>query len=60
LFGWERAFAAGLTTSVTADQALANLKSGNDKYVKAPEVCAADLAKSRATLPAIRCHGQRS
>ena len=37
----------GPTTSVTADQALANLKSGNEKYVKAPEVCAADLAKRR-------------
>ena len=32
---------------MTADQALANLKSGNDKYVKGPEVCAADLAKRR-------------
>ena len=43
------AFAAGgATTSVTADQALANLKSGNDKYVKAPEVCSADLAKRRS------------
>ena len=37
----------GPTTSVTADQARANLKSGNEKYVKAPEVCAADLAKRR-------------
>ena len=50
LFGWDRAFAAGQTTSVTADQALANLKSGNEKYVTAPEVCAADLAKSRASF----------
>jgi carbonic anhydrase len=37
----------GPTTSVTADQALAYLKSGYEKYVKAPEVCAADLAKRR-------------
>jgi carbonic anhydrase len=43
----EAAAAVGPTTSVTADQALANLKSGNEKYVKAPEVCAADLAKRR-------------
>jgi carbonic anhydrase len=50
LFGWDRAFAAGPTTSVTVDQALANLKSGNDKYVSAPQVCAADLAKSRASV----------
>ena len=35
-------------TSVTADQALAKLKSGNEKYVTAPEVCAADLAQRRA------------
>jgi carbonic anhydrase len=43
----QAAAATGPTTSVTAEQALANLKSGNDKYVKAPEVCAADLAKRR-------------
>ena len=48
LFAWEKAFAAGPTTSVTADQALEKLKAGNDKYVKGPELCAADLAKSRA------------
>jgi carbonic anhydrase len=42
------AAAGGPTTTVTADQALANLKSGNEKYVKAPEVCAADLAARRA------------
>jgi carbonic anhydrase len=46
-----RAWAAGgPTTSVTADQALASLKSGNDKYVSAPEVCSADLAKRRAAV----------
>jgi len=47
LFGLDQAAAAGPTTSVTADQALANLKSGNDKYIRGPEVCAADLAKRR-------------
>ena len=49
LFGIAQATAAahGPTTSVTADQALANLKSGNDKYVTAPDVCSADLAKRR-------------
>ena len=49
LFGIAQAAAAahGPTTSVTADQALANLKSGNDKYVTAPDVCSADLAKRR-------------
>ena len=44
------AAAYGPTTSVTADQALANLKSGNAKYVEAPQVCAADLAKSRMAV----------
>jgi carbonic anhydrase len=53
LFGAGQAFAAaGATTSVTADQALANLKSGNEKYVKAPELCAADLAKRRTGVAA--------
>ena len=49
LFGIAQAAAAahGPTTSVTAEQALANLKSGNDKYVTAPDVCSADLAKRR-------------
>src|SRR5262245_49120305 len=37
-------------TSVTAAEALANLKSGNDKYVKSPEVCSADLANRRASV----------
>ena len=50
LFGAGQAVAAaaGTTTSVTADQALANLKSGNDKYVRAPDVCSAELAQRRA------------
>jgi carbonic anhydrase len=49
LLGSVQAFAAagGPITSVTADQALANLKSGNDKYVKSPELCSTDLAKRR-------------
>ena len=51
LFGIDQAVAAhGPTTAVTADQALANLKSGNDRYVKSPEVCAADLAKRRSAV----------
>ncbi len=39
--------AGGATTTVTADEALAKLKAGNDKYVKSPQVCAAELASSR-------------
>src|SRR4051794_12437636 len=46
----QTAAAAGPTTSVTADEALANLKSGNAKYVTAPEVCALDLAKNRTNV----------
>lgn len=51
LFDVDRAAAAhGPTTSVTAEQALANLKSGNAKYVQSPQVCAADLAGRRAAV----------
>ena len=51
LFGIDHVAAAhGPTTSVTANQALANLKSGNAKYVKSPQVCAADLAKRRTAV----------
>src|SRR5258705_7414558 len=46
----EAAAAGGPTTTGTADQALANLKSGNEKYVKAPEVCAADLSARRTSV----------
>jgi carbonic anhydrase len=47
VLGTGHAFAAGATTSVTADEALARLKAGNEKYVTAPQVCAADLLKHR-------------
>jgi len=47
LFGTRHAFAAGATTSVTADEAFARLKAGNEKYVGAPQVCAADLVNQR-------------
>jgi carbonic anhydrase len=46
-FGTRRASAAGAATSVTADEAIARLKAGNDKYITAPQVCAADLLKQR-------------
>jgi carbonic anhydrase len=45
--GAGRASAAGATTSVTADEAIAQLKAGNEKYVSAPQVCAVDLLKQR-------------
>jgi carbonic anhydrase len=40
--------AAGPTTDLTADQALAKLKEGNEKYITAPQVCALDLANVRS------------
>jgi len=40
--------AAGAKTSLSPDQALAALKDGNARYVSNPQVCVADLAKSRA------------
>jgi carbonic anhydrase len=42
--------ASGPTTTVTADEALAKLKAGNEKYLAAPQVCAAELASQRAQV----------
>lgn len=42
--------AGGPATSLTADQALAKLKEGNQRYVSSPQACAADLAKARASV----------
>lgn len=39
--------AGGPVTHVKPDEALEKLKAGNAKYVAAPQVCAADLAKQR-------------
>jgi len=47
LIGARPALAAGATTSVTPDEAIARLKAGNAKYVSAPQLCAVDLAKQR-------------
>ena len=44
------ALAAGAKTSVTPDEALARLKSGNAKFISAPQVCAADLAQQRGSI----------
>jgi carbonic anhydrase len=46
-FGEQFAWAASATTSVTSDEAVARLKAGNEKYLSAPQVCAADLLKQR-------------
>ena len=42
----------GAPTSLTADQALAKLKAGNDKYTKAPDVCANNLIRQRDEVAA--------
>ena len=50
VLGEHRASAAGTTTSVTADEALARLIAGNEKYLAAPQVCAANLLKQREAV----------
>jgi carbonic anhydrase len=42
--------AEGAPTSLTPDEALAALKSGNERYVSDPEICSLDLAKQRASV----------
>ena len=44
--------AGSATTAMTPDEALEKLKSGNERFVKAPEVCAAALATRRHDLAA--------
>jgi carbonic anhydrase len=46
--GGVAAAAGGPATTLNADQALAKLKEGNQRYVSSPQACAADLAKARA------------
>ena len=47
--GVPQSLAAGATT-ITPDEALTKLKSGNQKFLSAPELCAADMAKQRADV----------
>ena len=42
--------AEGAPTSLSSDEALAALKSGNDRYVKNPQLCSVDLAESRQAV----------
>lgn len=42
--------ASGTPSALSPDQALAALKSGNQRYVTNPQVCTADLAKRRAEV----------
>lgn len=42
--------ADGAPTALSPDEALAALKSGNERYVANPELCSADLAKRRGAV----------
>ena len=42
-FWSRRATCAVPATNITVDEALARLKSGNEKFVAAPQLCALDL-----------------
>lgn len=42
--------AGGPTTTLAADQALARLKEGNARFVKEPQVCAAQLSERRSSV----------
>lgn len=42
--------AEGAPTALSPDEALAQLKEGNERYVKHPELCSVDLAASRAAV----------
>jgi carbonic anhydrase len=45
---WQaRAAAEGAATALSPDEALAALKSGNERYVSHPELCSIDLAQQR-------------
>jgi hypothetical protein len=42
--------ADGPPTALSPDEALAALKSGNERYVSHPELCSIDLAKQRSAV----------
>ena len=42
--------AEGVPTSLSPEEALAELKSGNERYVSQPEVCALDLSEERMAV----------
>lgn len=44
--------AEGAPTTLSRDEALAALKSGNERYVSNPELCSIDLAKQRSVVAA--------
>jgi carbonic anhydrase len=44
---WQARAAEGAATALSPDEALAALKSGNERYVSHPELCSIDLAQQR-------------
>jgi hypothetical protein len=44
---WHAHAAEGAATTLSPDEALAALKSGNDRYVSHPKLCSMDLAEQR-------------
>jgi carbonic anhydrase len=49
---WRARAAEGAPTALSPDDALAALKSGNERYVTHPELCSIDLAKQRSEVAA--------
>ena len=47
---WPAGAAVGAATTLSPDEALAALKSGNERYVSQPELCASDLSKHRSAV----------
>lgn len=47
---WPARAAEGASTALSPDEALAAMKSGNERYVSNPELCSTDLAKQRGAV----------
>ena len=47
---WQAHAAEGAATALSADEALAAMKSGNGRYVSHPELCSNDLAQRRSAV----------
>ena len=47
---WQARAAEGAATALSPDEALAGLKSGNERYVSHPELCSIDLAEQRSAV----------
>ena len=47
---WQARAADGASTALSPGEALAALKSGNERYVKHPELCTIDLSEQRSSV----------